>query len=158
MLNGKPVRPWNFFEAAFNSVSPIQLRMEKGEGRQLLFNSGYDLRIAAWSAPDGTNLKDSPQVRSLFQQAIGNTDIEEQLNILAANPSIQASIAEMRKDRANGTFELDPMKSYMHNVAIKRLLDAKTREAWATLLAHPLVQELKQEQLNLGLKLSLIHI
>ena len=152
MLNGKPVRPWNFFEAAFNSVSPIQLRMEKGEGRQLLFNSGYDLRIAAWSAPDGTNLKDSPQVRSLFQQAIGNTDIEEQLNILAANPSIQASIAEMRKDRANGTFELDPMKSYMHNVAIRRLLDAKTREAWATLLANPLVQELKQEQLNLGLK------
>ena len=148
MLNGKPVRDWNFAERMFNAGSPVTLRLEQDAGRQLIYNSNYDLRIAAFSAPDGTNLSRSPKARGLFQQAIGNTDIEIQLNRLAHRADVQASIRSMREDQKNGNWHLDPMKAYLHNRLIKQLFTQKTREAWMMLRHNPIIQDLKANQLG----------
>jgi len=148
MLNGKPVRDWNFAERMFNAGSPVTLRLDQSRGRQLLFNSNYDLRIATYSAPDGTNLRRHPEARSLFQQAIGNTDIEEQLNRIADKPGVQASLRSMKLDQKNGNWHLDPMKAYLHNQLIKQLFERKTKQAWASLRNHPLIKQIKAEQMG----------
>ena len=151
MLNGQPIRPWNFFEAAFNAVSPVQLRMDKGAGRQLLYNSNYDTRVLAYSAPDGTSLRRSPQARSLFQKAIGDTNLEEALNQLANRPDVQASIRAMEEDLKAGRTQLDPMKAYLHNRLIKLLIRKHTKLAWASLRDNPIIIDLKMTQQNLKL-------
>jgi len=151
MLNGQPIRPWNFFEAAFNAVSPIQLRMDKGAGRQLLYNSNYDTRVLAYSAPDGTSLRKSPEGRSLFQKAIGDTNLEEALNQLAARPDVQASIQAMEEDLKAGRTQLDPMQAYLHNRLINLLIRKHTKIAWASLRDNPIIMELQEKQRYLKL-------
>ena len=132
----------------FNAGSPVTLRLDQSRGRQLLFNSNYDLRIATYSAPDGTNLRRHPEARSLFQQAIGNTDIEELLNRIADKPGVQASLRSMKLDQKNGNWHLDPMKAYLHNQLIKQLFERKTKQAWASLRNHPLIKQIKAEQMG----------
>ena len=71
LLTGKPIKDWDFMTRAYNAVSPISLNLDQSPGRNFLFDSGYDLRQSTYYAPDGTNLTDSPSIRSRFQQAIG---------------------------------------------------------------------------------------
>jgi hypothetical protein len=149
MLNGKPINNQNFFQRAFNAVSPLQLSFDKGPGRDLLFNSGYDLRLFAYSAPDGTNLRKHPGLRSLLQNQIGSFNLEEELNQLALRSDIQASLAQMRRDKQVGNFSLDPMKAYRHNILIKALFDRAIDRAWASLRDNPQVIQLQNEKRNL---------
>ncbi len=157
MLNGRPINDWNFITRAFNAVSPVQINLDQGPGRQLLFNSGYDLRLLAYSAPDGTSLVRAPEVRSLFQNAIGQQNLEEVLNMLAARPDIQASIARMKLDIASGNFTLDPMKAYKHNRVIKYYFNKATKRAWGSIRNDPRVIELKanEKAKSIANKLSL---
>ena len=149
MINGKPIRPWHFPDNALKSAvvsvagaaSPIQLRADRSPGRKLIWNSNYDLRIAAFSAPDGTNLKDHPNIRSKFQEAIGKTGLEEELNLLAGQLRIKYSLAAMRLDKKAGKWDLDPMKSYMHNRLLKQLFDRKVKQAWASIQHLPEIQD-----------------
>ena len=76
LLNGKPLKDHDFLTRAFNAVSPVNLSLDQGPGRQMLYDSGYDLRKSTYYAPDGTNLTDLPKVRSKFQQAIGIQNLE----------------------------------------------------------------------------------
>ena len=61
MLNGKPIKDYDFFTRAFNAVSPVSLNLSVSPGRQFLFESGYDLRMSTYYAPDSTNLTDEPK-------------------------------------------------------------------------------------------------
>ena len=70
--------------------------------RKLIFDSGYDTRLSTYYGPDGTNLTDSPAIRSMFQRAIGMQNLERQLDKLAENPKILASLEEMHRDIRNG--------------------------------------------------------
>ena len=72
MLTGQPIKDHDFVTRMFNAFSPVQLNMDYSPGRQMLFDSGYDLRQSTYYGPDGTNLTNSPRVRSLFQKAIGD--------------------------------------------------------------------------------------
>ena len=146
MLNGQPIQNWNFMTRAFNAVSPVQLNPTQSPGRQLLFSSGYDLRIAAFSAPDGTSLVRSPKVRSLYQSAIGQQNLEAVLNELAERPDIIASIRKMNRDLRSGNFNIDPMQGYKHNRIIKYYIKRAQRKAWASLRNNPLVLELKAKE------------
>ena len=98
LLNGKPLRDWDFLTRAFNAVSPVSLSLDQSPGRNMLFDSGYDLRLSTYYAPDGTNLTDSPRVRSEFQRAIGQQNLERELDKLAVDPKILASIEKMYQD------------------------------------------------------------
>ena len=98
MLNGRPIKDYDFMTRMFNAVSPISLNLDNTPGRRLLFDSGYDTRLSTYYAPDGTNLTDSPELRSMFQQAIGAQNLERQLDKLAENPKILASLETMHRD------------------------------------------------------------
>ena len=67
ILTGQPIKDHDFVTRMFNAVSPINFNLDYSEGREMLFNSGYDMRTSTYSAPDGTDLSDSPKVRSMFQ-------------------------------------------------------------------------------------------
>ena len=44
--------------------------------------------MSAYSTPTGVSLKDSPEVRSLYQQAMGKQNLDKQLTELAKQPKV----------------------------------------------------------------------
>ena len=55
------------------------------------------MRLSVLYSPEGDNLTDEPRLRSAFQKAIGDQNLEVRLNRLADDPKIQESIAEMKR-------------------------------------------------------------
>ncbi len=152
MLNGQPLKKHDFMTRAFNMISPIQLNMDQSPGRQFLFNSGYDLRISTFYAPDGTNLTDDAGIRSQFQQAIGQYNLEAQLEKLAQDPKAIASMNLMRADIRAGKRAEFNARDYYHNIMIDRMFKEARRLAWndikyrSDILA--LISEQKQKKLE----------
>ena len=146
MLNGKPVKEYDFVTRMWNMFSPVSLNLDQGPGRKLLFESGYDLRLSTFYGPDGTDLSKSPKLRSLFQKAIGDQNVELKLDKLAKDPRIQASIDEMQKDLTNGERDKDPMKAYYHNRAIKKIFTRARNIAWNKLKENDDIKILIEEE------------
>ena len=151
ILTGKPIKDHDFVTRMFNAVSPVNFNLDYSEGRQLLFNSGYDMRSSTYSAPDGTDLSDSPKVRSMFQQAIGKQNLEAVFNKMAQEESIQVSIAEMEWHKKNGMSDVEP-KSFPHYKRIAKEFDKAKKRAWASLQQDTDVQKLLIEERNQKLK------
>jgi hypothetical protein len=133
MLNGKPLKDWDFLTRAFNAVSPVSLSLDQGPGRNFLFDSGYDLRKSTYYAPDGTNLTDMPRIRSEFQRAIGLQNLERELDKMAVDPRMLASMDKMYEDIRSGRRAEYDARDYYHNIMIKRLFDRARRQAWASI-------------------------
>ena len=146
LLNGKPVSEWDFLTRAFNTFSPISLTLDQSPGRQFLFNSGYDLRLSTYYAPDSTNLSDEPRIRSLFQKAIGDQNLERQLDKLAEDPRAIASLEQMKKDIRDGKRGLYDARNYWHNGKIDQIFQKARRKAWASIMRTPVVAEVIAEQ------------
>ena len=146
LLNGKPLKDWDFMTRAFNAVSPVSLSLDQGPGRQLLFDSGYDLRMSTYYAPDGTNLTDVPEVRSRFQQAIGVQNLERELDKLAKDPKMIASMEKMYEDIRFGKRGQYDARDYYHNIIIKRLFDKARKVAWSTISQESDISQLVTEQ------------
>ena len=146
MLNGQPIKQHDFMTRAFNMISPVSLNLHTGPGRQLLFNSGYDLRISTFYAPDGTNLTDDPRIRSEFQKAIGQFNIELQLDELAQDPKIQQSIALMQADIRAGKRGEYNARDYYHNIVIDRLFKKVRKYAWDSIKNQKEIYALRMEQ------------
>ena len=153
MLNGKPIREHDFMTRMWNFASPISLNLDQSPGRKMLFDSGYDLRLSTYYGPDGTDLSESPELRSKYQQLIGQQNLELKLNKLADDPRMQRSIAEMNADIKKGGLSRakDPMKAYYHNKKISQIMKAARNRAWAQMKLDPQVQALikKARQLEL---------
>jgi hypothetical protein len=141
-----PIKDWDFLTRAFNAVSPISLNLEQSEGRKFLFNSGYDMRLSTYYAPDGTNLTENAEVRSLFQQAIGMENLELQLLKLSRNPQIIASLEQMYKDIKSGQRGDYNAGDYYHNRQIEKIFNIARRKAWRKISSTDIVRELIQEQ------------
>ena len=152
MLNGRPIKDHDFLTRAFNAFSPISLNLDNSPGRQLLFDSGYDLRLSTYYSPLGTDLSDSPRIRSMFQAAIGNQNLEAKLTQLAKNPKVQASIAEMNRVIRSGRRGDYESMDFFHNIKIDKILQEARRKAWASIQASPAIQDLvelqKQEKIK----------
>ena len=144
MLTGAPIKDHDFITRMFNAVSPVQINMDYSPGKQLLFNSGYDLRTSTYYAPDGTNLTDSPVLRSMFQQAIGEQRLIIDLDRLAEDEGIGRSIALMEYHRKTGQRDIDP-RTYVHNTRIAKLFDRAKKRAWAKVKQDPRAQALIEE-------------
>ena len=152
VLTGRPIRDWNPLTRFFNAISPVHFNLDASPGRNLLWNSNYDLRLSTYTAPDGTSLRDSPSVRSKYQKAIGDLNLEAELNKLAKRADIKASIAKMEADRKAGRFELDPMKAYVHNKIIKNLFRSARVRAWGMIQNDPEVMALREGERELKIK------
>ena len=146
MLNGQPIKEWDFLTRAFNTFSPVTLTLDQSPGRQFLFDSGYDLRLSTYYAPDSTNLTDSPRIRSLFQKAIGDQNLQRQLDKLSEDPKAIASLKQMRKDIRDGKRGEYDARNYWHNGKIDQLFQEARRKAWASIMSMPEVTELIEEQ------------
>ena len=164
ILNGEPLRDWNFFESMFNAISPIQLSLKPSPGRDLLHRSQYDLRTTVTSAPTGVGLKvdlsSSNVARSLFQKAIGDykdgkgRNLEQIFNDYAdpeLYPEIAKSLADMEEDRKAGRDNTEP-RSYRHNELIDLAFKKAKAKAWASIQDHPeiirLVQKAKEQKIQ----------
>ena len=149
ILTGAPINDWDPLTRFFNAISPVSLNFDYSPGRKFLFRSNYDIGITSYTAPDGTDLQDNPQVRSLFQKLIGEQDLENQLAKLALRPDVQESIAAMEADlvsgRANRPPGISPM-SYKHNRLIHIMITKAKNRAWAKLSTHPDVLLSKQSR------------
>ena len=158
MLNGQPLKKHDFMTRAFNMISPIQLNMDQSAGRQFLFDSGYDLRISTFYAPDGTNLTDDAGIRSQFQQAIGKYNLEAQLEKLARDPKAIASMKLMRADIRAGKRAEYNARDYYHNIMIDRMFKEVRRLAWNDIKYRQdimaLISEQKQKKLQQEYKKS----
>ena len=154
ILTPEPIRNWDWATRVFNMMSPVQLTLDYSPGRQLLFDSNYDLKTSVTYSPrmlglEGISLKDSPVVRSMFQKAMGEQNGLKQLEALAKDPKIKASIAKMRQIQERGlASELDSIEGLYHNQRIKTVMTDIRRKAWASIINEPEVQELIQETRN----------
>jgi hypothetical protein len=151
ILTGRPIKDHNFVTRMFNAVSPVNFNIDYTPGRELLFNSGYDMRTSTYSAPDGTDLSNSPKVRSMFQKAIGEQNLEAVFDKMAAEESIQISLAEMNYYKKNGMKDVEP-KSFPHYKRIARAFDKAKKRAWASLKNDNDVQKLLIEERDQKIK------
>ena len=151
ILTGRPIKDHDFITRMFNAASPVNFNLDYSPGRQLLFDSGYDLRTTTYSAPDGTDLSDSPKVRSMYQKAIGKQNLLADFDKMAGEESIQVSIAEMNWHKKNGMSDVEP-KSFPHYKRIAKSFDRAKKRAWASLRNDPNVQKLLIEERNQKLK------
>ena len=151
ILTGKPLKDWHPIQRFANAVLPINLSLDNmSPGRKLFLQSGFDSRLSVMSAPGNYDLSDSPEVRSLFQRAIGQQNLEAKLNKLAARTDVQDSLDDMEEDKRNGNMQLDPMRAYRHNDLIGALFRDAKDAAWQKIQNEPAVQELVAEQNKLN--------
>ena len=141
-----PIKDYDFLTRVYNMFSPVQLSLDYSPGREFLFNSGYDLRVSTYFAPDGTDLSKEPHLRSDFQRNIGQENPEHELNKLAKNPKALASLAEMQRDIANGDRGKYESKDYWHNRQIARILNPMRERAWARVKQTPRAQKVIEAQ------------
>jgi len=146
MLNGKPIKDHSFMTRMFNMFSPISLNLDNTPGRKLIFNSGYDMRLSTYFGPDGTDLTNSPEIRSMFQKAIGDQNLERQLDKLAENPKILSSLEEMNRDIKSGRRGDYETIDYFHNMKIDQIFQKARKQAWASIMQEPMIQQLITEQ------------
>ena len=151
ILTGKPIKDHDFVTRMFNAFSPVNFNLDYSEGREFLFDSGYDMRTSTYSAPDGTDLSDSPKVRSMFQQAIGKQNLLAKFDKMSQEESIQVSMAQMKYYKRNGMKDVEP-NSFPHYKRIAREFDKAKKRAWASLRNDNDVQKLLLEERNQKLK------
>ena len=109
------------------------------------------MRTSTYSAPDGTDLSDSPRVRSMFQKAIGEQNLLDKFDKMSQEESIQVSMAEMKWHKRNGMKDVEP-KSFPHYKRIAREFDKAKKRAWASLRKDEDVQKLLVEERDQKLK------
>ena len=154
LLNGKPIKEWDPLTRMWNAVSPISFNLDYTEGRNFLFRSGYDLRMSTYYSPgpNSINLTDSPMIRSKYQKAIGDLNLEKELTKLSRQKKIIESILEMEKDIRDGNRGKYEAKDYYHNKMIGQLFTRARKQAWLNIQGEELVQNLSSEQLGKKLK------
>ena len=145
ILTGNPIKDWDPLTRMFNAISPIQFNLDQSEGRKFLFRSNYDMRMSTMTAPDGTDLSNSPKVRSKFQQAIGKQRLDLKLEKLRNNPTVIESMEKMEAALARGDKRLGPL-DYPHNKLIHKLFTNARKKAWAQLRSDPEAAALRKAE------------
>ena len=146
ILTGKPLKEWDPLTRFFNAFSPVNFSLDQSPGRKLLFESGYDLRVSTFFSPFGDDLTDSPEIRSMYQKAIGQQNLERKLDKLAENKKVLESIEIMHNDIKTGNRGEYEGKDYFHNMKIDNIMDEARRKAWAKIMNDTNVQSLVEEQ------------
>ena len=146
MLNGKPIKDHDFMTRAVNAFLPISFNLDESPGRDFLFASGYDTTMSTYFSPRGDDLSDSPRIRSKFQRAIGQQNLEYKLGVLAEDPKVLESLAMMERDRNSGKRGIYDESDYFHIRKIDQLFQAARKAAWADIMNDLDVSTLRKEQ------------
>ena len=156
VLNGEPLRDWNFLERTWAEINPFGMSIteDPSPGQLLLEQSMYGNLPVRVTTVQGINLKNKAPLRALFQSKIGLAPIkvgfktyknpEEALGALAKNPTVLASLKQMEEDFRNGK----PMKpdQYPHTDMIDDVFRQAQDFAWAEIQDNPEIQALVDEK------------
>ena len=93
-------------------------------------------------------MTDNPEIRSLFQQAIGDQNLELQLIKLAIDPKAIASLEDMYNDIRSGRRADYNARDYWHNQRIDALFQRARRIAWAKIKREEFISQVILEQLT----------
>jgi len=77
----------------------------------------------------------------MYQKAMGDQDLESQLNELASRKDVQESLKQMEKDRNAGLIGKEP-RTYKVNELIAGVFKRAQKKAWAKVALEPQVQRL----------------
>ena len=148
LLNGKPIKDHDPMTRFFNAISPVSFNLDNSPARHFLFRSGFDLRTSTYYSPgpNSINLTNSPEIRSLYQKAIGDQNLEAQILKLSKEKRAQQSLLEMEKDIRDGNRGAFESKDYYHNRELSRIITEARKNAWWSLRNNPLVMDLTLEQ------------
>ena len=114
-------------------------------GRKLIYNSNYDLSIKFYRYK-GVDMSEDKFARNTFNEAFSKQNIIQELDVLASDPAIQASVAMMKADaKGPDGSRLDPMK-YLHNQRIKAIMDKAKDKAWLSIQTDPNIIRLQEEK------------
>jgi hypothetical protein len=154
LLNGKPIKEWDPITRMWNAFIPVSFNLDYSEGRNFLFRSGYDLRMSTYYSPgpNSINLTDSPMIRSKYQKAIGDLNLEKELTKLSRQKKVIESILQMEKDIRDGNRGEFESKDYYHNKMIGKVFTRARKQAWLNIQGDELIQELSSEQIGKKLK------
>lgn len=156
LLNGEPLRDWNFLERTWAEINPFGMAIteEPSPGQLLLEQSMYGNLPVRATIANGLNLKNKAPLRALYQSKIGLAPIrigfkkyknpEEALGALSKNPTVLASLKQMEEDFRNGK----PMKpdQYPHTDMIDDVFRQAQDFAWSEIQDNPEIQALVDEQ------------
>jgi hypothetical protein len=131
VLNGQPLKLYDWPTRAWNAVMPFQVNTNGGETREMLWRSLYDVKMTVNTNPESGEIP--APLKSKWQMMIGRQNVEAQLAELFKNPQIRNSIIEMELARSKGSPN-DPM-SYLHNQEIHRIFKNAKSRAWEELSA-----------------------
>ena len=148
ILNGKPVKDFDFLTRLAKSFLPVDFNFDYSPGRQFLLNSGYDMRLMTYTAPDGTDLSENEEIRSLFQKELGKLNMEVAFNRMSKRHDVQQSLLQMDNDRASGFRGDYEPRDYFHNKLIRDYVNKQKKIAWLRCLQKLNVQALVAEQAN----------
>jgi len=145
-----PIKEWDPLTRMWNAVSPVSFNLDYNEAQEFLFRSGYDSRLSTYYSPgpNSVNLSDAPRIRSLYQKAIGNQNLEKDLIKLSKNKKAIESLLQMEKDIKDGNRAAFEAGDYYHNRMINKLFTRARKRGWLEIKGHPLVESLVKEQRN----------
>ena len=157
ILNGRPIKDHDFLTRVWNEFfGVVQFNLDQTAGRQLLFNSGYDMSTSTYFAPDGTDLTDYPELRSELQRLMGAQNLEYELDKLARDVKILTSLQMMHNDINKGNRTDYESRDYYHNQRISILFRNAKEKAWAEVLRqNVLAQQVASEQEQAKIKRNL---
>ena len=87
----------------------------------------------------------------MFQKAIGDQNLEAVFDKMAAEESIQISIAEMNYYKKNGMSDVEP-RSFPHYKRNAKVFDRAKKKAWASIKRDNEVQDLLLKERDQKLK------
>ena len=146
LLTGRPIKDHDFITRAWNMFIPVNFNLDYGRGKEFLFQSGYDLRIATYFSPTGIDLTDYPEIRSMYQEEIGKQNLEVKLARLSRQKRVQASLNQMYFDIRSGKRGEYQAMDYYHNYAIDELFEEAREIAWLRIESDPRIAILSNDK------------
>ena len=146
LTTGRPIKDHDFMTRAWNMFIPVNFNLDHGDGKQFLFESGYDLRIATYFSPDGIDLTDYPEIRSLYQKAIGEQNLESKLARVSKRKRVRKSLDDMYFDIRSGKRGEYQAMDYYHNFIIDDIFSTARTIAWNQIKNDPRIAKLSSEK------------
>lgn len=152
VLNGEPLRMYDFPTRLLNSISPIQISTSDNETRRMLRDSGFDLNLTLSTDSSGNKL--TAEQRSVMQNFIGEQNIEKQLEKLFKHPQIKQEFEYYRRLRDKGipgVTKTDPNnmpidQSMLYQQIYKIFSDAKSVAEIKMKNQYPQLEEIGQRK------------
>ena len=105
--------------------------------------------VVGFTSPTGLDLKDSPEILSKYQEALGKEVVENDLNDLAEDPKSWTDIEQLQEwKKFKHLPEAQDVRSWDNPTAkkIERIMTKASQRAWAKIQRDPAIQKLIEDK------------